>query len=149
MTKTKKKFKVGIVGCGAIGSRIAKSLRNELKSCYELTGLFDINETKSEQLEQNLSLKKVVKKSFKDLIKSSDLIVEAVNAKNTSQMIREALKAKKHVLMMSVGQLLNAQELFQLAEKNQCFLFLPSGSLGSVVKPLITPAVINVAPMTA
>ncbi len=28
----KKKLKIGIVGCGAIGSRIAKSIKNELKN---------------------------------------------------------------------------------------------------------------------
>ena len=132
MAKKNKILKVGILGCGAIGSRIAESLKNDLKSQYELVGLFDIHEDKAKRLEEHLSLKRVVKKSYKDLLKSSDLIVEAVSAKNTPEIIREALRARKHVLVMSVGQLLNAPEIFQLAEKNECYLLVPSGAVAGL-----------------
>ncbi len=131
-TKTNKTLKVGILGCGAIGSRMAQSFQNELKNYYELTGLFDINDFKVQELEEKLGSKKIAKKSFKDLLKSSDLIIEGISAKNTSQIIREILKAKKHVLVMSVGQLLNATDLFQLAEKNHCYLLIPSGAIAGL-----------------
>ena len=131
MTKNKF-FKVGILGCGAIGSRIAQSFQNDLKGLYQLTGLFDIHPEKVQKLEESLGLKKIAKSSFKDLLKSSDLIVEAISARNTSQIIREILKAKKHVLVMSVGQLLNTAGLFQLAEKNECYLLVPSGAMAGL-----------------
>jgi len=45
-----KKFKVGILGCGAIGSRIAKSIQTDLKSFCQLSGLYDIVPQKAFQL---------------------------------------------------------------------------------------------------
>ena len=132
MTTHKKKSRIGIVGCGAIGSRIARSIKNELKNDCLLTSLYDIDEAKSKQLAGEITSKKIVKESLKDLIKSCDFVVEAVNAKDTKEIIRTALQAKKNVLAMSVGKLLNAADLFQLAKKNHCFILLPSGAISGL-----------------
>ena len=59
-------------------------------------------------------------------------MVEAVNAKNTRDIIQKALEAKKDVLSMSVGKLLNASGLFQLANQNHCHLLLPSGAIAGI-----------------
>ena len=92
--------KIGIVGCGAIGSRIAKSVHKDFKKDCRLTGLYDVDQKKADQLAKNLSLKKAVKKSITELIKSCDCMVEAVSAKNTRNIIRQALEAKRSVLSM-------------------------------------------------
>ena len=59
-------------------------------------------------------------------------MVEAVSAKNTRTIIRQALEAKRSVLSMSVGKLLNASGLFRLARKNKCHLLLPSGAIAGI-----------------
>lgn len=125
-------IRIGVVGCGAIGSRIAKSVRNDLKKDCRLTGLYDIDQKKANQLEKDLQLKGVVKKSITGLIKSCDCMIEAVNAKNTRDIIRQALKARRNVLPMSVGKLLNAADLFRLAKQNKCHLLLPSGAIAGI-----------------
>jgi aspartate dehydrogenase len=132
MKPRKHKLKIGIVGCGAIGSRIAESIKNDLKSECRLTGLLDICHDKAHQLAKRLSLKKITKSSLKQLIKDCELMVEAVSAKNTRAIIHQALKARKNVLAMSVGKLLNAQALFTLAKANKCTLLLPSGALAGI-----------------
>ena len=83
MTTGKVKLKVGIVGCGAIGSRIADSIRHDLKKECRLTALYDINHAKAKRLARKLGFKKNVKLSLKELIKDCDLMVEAVIAKRT------------------------------------------------------------------
>jgi len=132
MKTPKYKVKIGIVGCGAIGSRMAKSISNELKKDCKLTGIFDLDTQKTKKLEKQLKRKKICKSSVAALIKSSDCVIEAVNAQNTHEIIRDALKAKKSVLAMSVGKLLNSQSLFQLAKKNKCYILLPSGAIAGV-----------------
>jgi len=127
-----KKLRVGIIGCGAIGSRIAKSLKKELRNDCELSGLYDIDPYKAAYLAKTLDVKKTVKKSLKDLIRSCDLAVEAITSKDTKAIIREILKAKKSVLAMSVGKLLDAQDLFKLAQKNKCSILLPSGAIAGL-----------------
>ena len=127
-----KSLKIGIVGCGAIGSRIAKSITHELKASCQLTGLYDIDTQKSQDVAQQLKQKKAVKSSFSELLKSCDLMVEAVNATDTHTIIEQALKAKRHVLAMSVGKLLNALDLFRLARKNHCNILIPSGAIAGI-----------------
>lgn len=132
MMAAKKKLKIGIVGCGAIGSRIAKSIAHELNDVSVLSGLYDINTSKAEKLAYDLKAKNVIKGSLQRLIKDCDLMVEAVNAKQTKDIIRLAVRSKKHVLAMSVGKLLNAQDIFDLAKKKNCNILLPSGAIAGL-----------------
>ena len=132
MATKAKKIKVGIVGCGAIGSRIAQSMFDELKNECHLTGIYDIIEEKSKDLARQLKHPNMVKRSLKNLIASCDLMVEAVNAKSTHNIILQAIKAKRHVLAMSVGKLLNEQNLFRLANRYNCHILLPSGAIAGI-----------------
>jgi len=126
------RVKIGIVGCGAIGSRIAKSIHKDLKKSCQLTAIFDIERNKAAKLEQAVGPKNIAKQSLTEVIKNCDLMIESVNAKNTLSIIRQALKARKSVLAMSVGKLLNAQSLFRLASQNKCCLLLPSGAVAGI-----------------
>jgi len=132
MAAKKNKMKIGIVGCGAIGSRIAYSIGHELKHVCRLSGLYDIDQQKAYALQKKLSLKGVVKQSLTDLLKDCDCMVEAVNAKDTHPMIEEALQRQRHVLAMSVGKLLKSQDLFKLARKNRRALLIPSGAIAGI-----------------
>lgn len=147
MRTRKRKLKVGIVGCGAIGSRIAKSIKSELKDECRLSGLFDIKTEKAKNLAHALLAKNVVKSSLNNLVKDCDLIVEAVNAPTTREIIKKALEAKKSVLAMSVGKLLNEGDLFRLAQKNGCFILLPSGAI-SGLDAVKAASLINISRIT-
>ncbi len=126
------KVKVGIIGCGAIGSRMAESITKDLKKDCKVSGLFDVDRNKVDKLSQRLKLKGVRKRSLDSLIHSSDCVVEAVNSPNTTEIIEQAIRAKKSVLAMSVGKLLKASKLFKLAKKNKCYILLPSGAIAGV-----------------
>ena len=126
------RLKVGIVGCGAIGSGIATAVEKRLKKDCQLTALYDIDDARARSLENQLSRKGIVKKTLEALIENCDVIVEAVNAKNTTPILRQALEARKSVIAMSVGKLLNASSLFRLAHNNHCHLLLPSGAVAGI-----------------
>ena len=122
---------IGVVGCGAIGSRIALSTLKELKGICRVSGLFDIEVGKILRLQERLG-RKTGKSSLRDLIQSCDLMVEAVNAQNTRPIIRQAIQAKRNVLAMSVGKLLHSPDLFSLAFRNDCSLLIPSGAIAGI-----------------
>ncbi len=132
MKKVPKKVRIGIVGCGAIGSRIARSVNQELKKDCALKAICDIDARKVYALSLELGEKNIAKKSYNDLLENCDLVVEAVNAQNTQGIVRQALQARKHILAMSVGKLLNGQALFKLAEKNKCKILIPSGAIAGI-----------------
>src|SRR3989338_4222372 len=126
------RINIGIAGCGAIGSRMAKSIQQDLSAQCRLTGIFDIDIGKAERLAKSLHRKEIVMRSMTGLIKNCDFMIEAVNAEDTRPLIRQALNAKRSVLSMSVGKLLNSSDLFALAQKNRCHLLLPSGAIAGI-----------------
>ena len=132
MTRSKTKIRVGILGCGAIGSRIARSIKVECDDAAVVSALFDINPSKSANLSKHLPNKNIVQKSYQQLLDHSDLVVEAVNAPDTHELIRQALMAKKDVLVMSVGKLLNGDAILKLAQKQGCRLLIPSGAIAGI-----------------
>jgi aspartate dehydrogenase len=123
--------KVAVLGCGAIGSRIARSIKNELQPVCSLSGLYDIDTSKSAQLEQSISQDNLVKESFPALLQDCDILVEAINS-DTRNFIQQALESRKDVLTMSVGKLLNAEDLFALSLKNGCAILIPSGAVAGI-----------------
>ncbi len=130
--RAKSKVKVGILGCGAIGSRIARSIKSECNEQAFVSALFDINPAKAENLQKFLPTKKVVKKTYAELLNASDLIVEAINAPDTQQLVRQALLAKKDVLVMSVGKFIHNDSILKLAQKEGARLLIPSGAIAGI-----------------
>ncbi|MBF0571610.1 MAG: aspartate dehydrogenase [Candidatus Omnitrophica bacterium] len=125
-------IRVGILGCGAIGSRIAKSIKTQCDDQAVVTALFDINPAKAQHLQKNIPYKNSVKTSYPKLLESCDLVVEAVNAADTYQLVRSALLAKKDVLVMSVGKFIEGESIFKLAQKQGVRLLIPSGAIAGI-----------------
>ncbi len=133
MAPAVKKLRVGILGCGAIGSRIAKSVTQELKDYCQLAGFYDIAPDKMTQLAKALKKNDLKKRSLKELIQSCDIMVEAVSSPQTDQFVYQALSAGRHVLTMSVGRLIVAQDkIFRAAAKHHCHLLVPSGAIAGI-----------------
>ena len=130
--QVKSKIRVGILGCGAIGSRIAKSIKTQCDDQAIVTALFDINPAKSENLQKYIPNKNIIKKSYQELLTSSDLVVEAVNAPDTHQLVRSALLAKKDVLVMSVGKFIEGESILKLAQKQGVRVLIPSGAIAGI-----------------
>ncbi len=124
--------KVGIVGCGAIGSRMAETIGRNFKEDCRVRGLYDVDYLKAARLAQKLNLKGVVSRTLPKLVQKCDCIVEATNARSTFDIVKQALTHRKSILTMSVGKLLKYPELFRLARKMKCHILLPSGAIAGV-----------------
>jgi len=96
---------VGIIGCGAIGSAIAKYCSEKLADIIIIKAIFDIDEEKARVLKDKLRIKAAIEKSLEDLVKSCDLMVEAASAETARLALKETMRHKKDVLIMSAGGL--------------------------------------------
>ena len=130
----KKKLKIGIVGCGAIGTSLAKEISRSLKSQADLCGLFDIDFAKCRLLSRLLSPKKnLCAVSLNALVKKSDLVIEASAAKSSYQIADTTLRAGRSVMIMSVGGVVEKiKVLSSLASKKGAFIYIPSGAISGV-----------------
>ncbi len=130
--RVKSKIRVGILGCGAIGSRIAKSIKTQCPDYATVSALFDINPAKALALQKSLPKAHIVKHSYQELLAVSDLVIEAVNAPDTRQLVRQALLAKKDVLIMSVGKFIEGESILKLAQRLGVRVLIPSGAIAGV-----------------
>ncbi len=59
-------------------------------------------------------------------------MVEAVNAPDTRQLVRQAVLAKKDVLIMSVGKFIDGDSILKLTQKMGARLLIPSGAIAGI-----------------
>lgn len=123
-------IKIGLIGCGNIGSFIAKYLDKSKR--FRLVSVFDINKKSMRELISKLKHKPIISKNVDILLSDTDLIVEAASQEVVRKYSIKILKAKKNLLIMSVGALVD-KKLFdgikREAERNNCFVYLPSGAI--------------------
>jgi len=100
----KSKLKIGIVGCGAIGSSLAKEIVNNFGNSAQLVALCDIKPEKSQLLSKVLiKNKKLYVSNLDSLIKKSDLVIEASSAKAVWEIACKSLSGGCKIMIMSVG----------------------------------------------
>ncbi|MBI4971746.1 MAG: DUF108 domain-containing protein [Candidatus Omnitrophica bacterium] len=116
--------RVGLIGCGAIGTYIATLLKDKFKKQARLAFVCDI------QTEKARALGRVV--SLKTLVAKSDFIIEAAHADVVSTLVPLALKKNKSILVMSVGGLLNVTHLAALLAKSKGTVYIPSGAIAGI-----------------
>jgi aspartate dehydrogenase len=126
-----KKIRVGIIGCGAMGSQIAKACEERLGASLELVAICDSDEKKAELLSGEIK-QKVRVLALDELIRDSDLVVEAASAAVSGDVAERCVKAGKDCLIMSVGGLLSKADLLKQANEKRVRVYIPSGAICGV-----------------
>lgn len=125
------KIRIGIVGCGAIGSSVATFVDKRLSKRMRLIGIYDVDKKKIESV-----LKEIRQKprffEWDEVVRNSDLIVEAANIETAKKLIFEGIKNKKDLVILSVGVFVKYPRIFKLIKKSQSNLYIPSGAICGV-----------------
>jgi len=119
---------LGIIGCGAIGTDVAKAAATmkEIKKIY----LFDIDNKKSEILGKEI--KKAEIKNVKEFLSDVDVVFEGASQQAVNQYAQQILEAGKDLIMMSVGSLFDddfRNKLKKIAKEKKCKIYVPSGAV--------------------
>ncbi len=121
--------RLGIVGCGAIGSVVARLLEKK-KSSFRVTALFDLHRSSAIGLAASLKSEPVVCDGVPPLVNRCDIILEAASVRSAFPIAVVALKKRKPIVLMSTGGfLLNQNKLEGLARRYRTKIYLPSGAL--------------------
>lgn len=117
--------KVGIIGCGAIGTLIAEAIERRIIECDELI-LYDHNIGKAERLKKLLHVPVTVVESLDEMIKLKPaVIVEAASQQAVRDYINKILTENIELIVMSVGGLLDLD-----IKSNK--IHIPSGAIGGL-----------------
>lgn len=123
-------LKIGIIGCGAIGSELSKAISSRIPQA-DLAAIADIDKEKARKLAQAFLPHPQVL-PLEELIARVDLVVECASSSASAAITEKTLSRGKDILVMSVGGLLGQENLFQLAREKNCRIYLPSGALAGL-----------------
>ena len=122
---------VGLVGCGTIGSQLARAIEDRYRQTARIVALHDTNRANALRTQCVLSNTPPVC-SLPALIRRSQLVIEAASAGIALRVVRAALRARRDVLVMSVGGLLRDRSWQRMAERSGARVYVPSGALGGL-----------------
>ena len=126
---------VAIIGCGAIGSVLAKAIDNGTVDA-KLLAVYDIVEDKSYKLVSELKHKPKIVKSIDEMINlKPDIIVEAASQQAVRDYATKILRNRINLMIMSVGALLNKEllsEILEVAKEKGVCIYIPSGAIAGL-----------------
>jgi aspartate dehydrogenase len=120
--------KIGILGCGTIGSFLAQRIEKDFQGQAKIVGLCDIDDSKVKQLASKLT-QNVPILPPDQLIDRSDLIIESTSREACPNLCKKTLEKGKDIMVLSVGGLIGNVDFFSLARKKGCRIILPSGAI--------------------
>lgn len=123
--------RVGLVGCGTIGSQLACHLERGYADVARIVALHDADPRAALTLARRLAAHPPLV-SLPHLIQKSDLILEAASAAVSSEVASRALRANRSVLVMSVGGLLRQTRWRAALARSRGRLYIPSGALAGL-----------------
>lgn len=113
-----KTIKIGVAGCGALGSIVVRALQDGIKG-YDFVGISDTAQKEFD----------VPNMSFAELAEACDMIVECLPPAIVPQLTEEVLKRDKDLLMISACAILLSPEIKDMARASKGRLLVPSGAL--------------------
>ena len=128
-------MKLGLIGCGAIGSTLARYIIAGKAGENELVGICDVDQTSLDNLNKTLAIPGLQATTEPDELinnKRIELIVEAANQLVVQKISEKVIDAGKSMLIMSVGALTDEKLLAKLRDKaikKNVKIYLPSGAI--------------------
>ncbi len=124
--------RIGLIGCGAIGSLIAKAV-DEGKVNAKLVYVYDSRKEAALKLVEKLRSKPKVPEGIEAMLKDRrlEVIVEAASDEAVLKYLKPIVKAGKEVLVMSIGGLL-FPETREIYEENSSRIHVPAGAIAGL-----------------
>jgi aspartate dehydrogenase len=117
--------KVGIIGCGAIGTLLAEAVETGIVKCDALI-LYDYNGEKAEKLQKSLTVPTKTVRNVEEMIRlKPHVIVEAASQQAAKEYANRISAEKIDLIVMSVGALLDQNV-------RDARIHVPSGAIGGL-----------------
>lgn len=129
--RSKKRVKIGIVGCGAIGEGVALFINKQLSNEVHLLALADLDKARAEKLSRKITPRPQIC-DIDRLIKKVDLVIETASAQAARSVLVAACNYKKDLMLLSVGALIHNFSLLRRAIKLGLNVYVPSGAISGV-----------------
>ncbi len=123
--------KIGLVGCGTIGTEVARALKGRLAEQGQLAAVTDIKPEQAKRMLADAGISVSVL-SAKELIAAVDLVVEAASPQAVRELLPLVLEKEKEILAVSTGGLIQFPGIFDLLAKHHGKIHIPSGAIAAL-----------------
>jgi len=123
--------RVGLVGCGTIGSQLARAIDRHYRHAARVVALHDSVRTHATALQRRLAHRPILC-SLPQLIRKSQLVIEAASVEVAADVVTRSLRSNRDVIVMSVGGLLLDQTWRRVARRSRGRVYIPSGALAGI-----------------
>jgi aspartate dehydrogenase len=121
----KAKKRVGLIGCGAIGTVLAEAIEQKLVVCDELV-LYDVDGTKAQILKGALKFPVLIATSVDELLSlKPKVVVEAASQQAARKYVPKIASSGAEVIVMSTGALLGLSV-------DSSRVHVPAGAIGGL-----------------
>jgi aspartate dehydrogenase len=118
--------KVGLIGCGAIGTVLAEAIERKLVVCDELV-VYDFDAAKSQKLKNTLNFPVTIVESVDELLAlKPKVVVEAASQQAALDYVPKIAASKTELIVMSTGALLS------LTDVDLERIHVPPGAIGGL-----------------
>ena len=129
--------RIGVLGCGAMGSLISRAIDEGTIAKAKLTALYDVISEKCLKLSRELGrVKPRVCRSFEEFLDAGvDLVVETASQEAVRNYAPEVVSKGVDLMILSVGALLDPElegKLEDLARRTGAKIYVPSGAIAGV-----------------
>ncbi len=127
-------LRIGVIGCGTIGSGICMAIDKGLVKA-QLTAIFDRKVEDAEKLREKCQNSMPALMEPAEMAKHIDLMVECASQEAVYDVVPLALSLGCDVMIMSIGALADDKLLHKiedLALTNDCRIYLPSGAIAGL-----------------
>jgi len=119
------KVKVGLIGCGAIGTVLAEAIERKLVVCDELV-VYDFEASKAKKLKTAIKFPVTIVENIDDLLAlKPKVIVEAASQQAAKEYVPKIVAAGIELIVMSTGALFDLED--DLGK-----VHVPSGAIGGL-----------------
>jgi aspartate dehydrogenase len=126
--------KIALIGCGALGTIVARGVTEQLSDSYQLTGVLDVFPEAAEKLAQAIHTKAC--RSLDELLADGpELVLEVAGIAAVKAHGVKVLNASRDLLIISIGSLADAglkAQLEEAARANGRRIYLVNGALGGL-----------------
>lgn len=124
--------KIGLIGCGAIGTLMAKAV-DEGKVNARLVYVYDSRREAALKLVEGLREKPKISNGLEEMLRDRELevIVEAASDEALLEYLKPIIDAGKEILVMSIGGLLFPENR-RIYEENKGRIHVPAGAIAGL-----------------
>ncbi len=128
MKRTNNKLKVGIIGCGAIGTGIALFIDKKMHRFFSIYGLADKQIESAKKLQNKLKTLPAIY-DVKNLVERVDLVIEAASQEAAESALMKAIHFRKDIMILSTGMCVKNFSLIKKAIAKKINVYIPSGAI--------------------